>query len=181
MGDQKNNDGILVEGQCGRAVEIDVDTLSRLLRTEDRASTASLRLVFVSSCHSQEIGEVFIRAGADHVIAVRRDLSVLNDAACLFAKAFYRTYLNDATVQDAFEHAKLQVSATSSFDPSQFILLSSSKNQTLSKAFLGISPGQFLDLRKKPRFAELPSKPSVCLGREVDMFIVFDLCMLIYH
>jgi len=175
LGDETDGDALLVEGDCGRALEIDIKTLSKLLMRTD--SSVSLRLVFVSSCHSQEVGQVFLRAGADHVIAVRRETSVLSDAACLFAKAFYRSYLCDNRVQDAFEHAKLQVSATSSFDPTQFILMSSSpKEQQQDKAFLGIPPGKFVDLSRNPKFRDsLPSKPALCLGRNKDMHAILDL------
>ena len=165
QGENKDRDGLLVEGDCGRALEMDVETLSKLLRRRGKSSR-SLRLVFVSSCHSQEVGQVFLRAGAaEHVIAVKREVSVLSDAACLFAHAFYRSYLCDSSVHDAFEHAKLQVSATSSFDPSQFVLMSSPTSSTTQddKVFVGIPPGDVVRLSRKPKFQDIPSKPDVCL------------------
>ena len=177
QGENKDRDGLLVEGDCGRALEMDVETLSKLLRRRGKSSR-SLRLVFVSSCHSQEVGQVFLRAGAaEHVIAVKREVSVLSDAACLFAHAFYRSYLCDSSVHDAFEHAKLQVSATSSFDPSQFVLMSSPTSSTTQddKVFVGIPPGDVVRLSRKPKFQDIPSKPDVCLGRNIDMYNILDL------
>jgi hypothetical protein len=111
------------------------------------------------------------------VIAVKREVSVLSDAACLFAHAFYRSYLCDSSVHDAFEHAKLQVSATSSFDPSQFVLMSSPTSSTTQddKVFVGIPPGDVVRLSRKPKFQDIPSKPDVCLGRNIDMYNILDL------
>ena len=59
QGENKDRDGLLVEGDCGRALEMDVETLSKLLRRRGKSSR-SLRLVFVSSCHSQEVGQFFL-------------------------------------------------------------------------------------------------------------------------
>ena len=179
QGENKDRDGLLVEGDCGRALEMDIETLSKLLRRRGKSSR-SLRLVFVSSCHSQEVGQVLLRAGAaEHVIAVKREVSVLSDAACLFAHAFYRSYLCDSSVHDAFEHAKLQVSATSSFDPSQFVLMSSPTTSSTTtqddKVFDGIPPGDPIYLSRKPKFHDIPSKPDVCLGRNIDMYNILDL------
>lgn len=40
----------------------------------------NLKLVFVASCHSQSTAKVFQEAGADHVICIKNDYAILDDA-----------------------------------------------------------------------------------------------------
>jgi len=44
---------------------------------------------FVSSCKSEEMGKVFFKAGAKHVICINRKFTVKDVVAIDFAKTFY--------------------------------------------------------------------------------------------
>ena len=52
-------------------------------------SGTKLEFVFVASCYSQFAGEIFHRAGAKHVICVRKGERISDDASIMFSKAFY--------------------------------------------------------------------------------------------
>lgn len=48
-----------------------------------------LDVVFVAACDSEDIGEIFHKNGAKHVICVRTGRFVLDEAAIMFTKQFY--------------------------------------------------------------------------------------------
>ena len=66
----------------------------------------NLDLVFLAACHSELIGHVFIQSGVKHVVCIRKENEVLDDAACAFTKFFYNGLMNSKTVCDAFVEAK---------------------------------------------------------------------------
>jgi len=45
-----------------------------------------IKFVFVASCHSKLVGEVFLKAGAEHVICVKREEKILDQACLIFSK-----------------------------------------------------------------------------------------------
>ncbi|TMW68581.1 hypothetical protein Poli38472_006049 [Pythium oligandrum] len=90
----------------------------------------TLKLVFVSSCHSKEVGEVFIQAGVQHVVCVRSGDKILDDASAMFSYAFYHAVLAGKTIYQAFEIARVRVSADMQIpdhEGDKFILLESSQ------------------------------------------------------
>jgi hypothetical protein len=52
-------------------------------------SNASIEFVFVASCHSEFAGKVFFNAGAKHVICVKQDSTIDDNAVLSFSRAFY--------------------------------------------------------------------------------------------
>ncbi|RLN95106.1 hypothetical protein BBJ28_00000095 [Nothophytophthora sp. Chile5] len=101
-------------------------------RSIDGRSTVNgtLKLVFVSSCDSKEIGEVFIQAGVAHVVCVRSEGKVLDETSAMFSYSFYHAALTGKTVQQAFEIARVRVSADMRIpddEGDQFVLLESSQ------------------------------------------------------
>lgn len=54
-------------------------------------SKTVFEVVFVSSCYSQFAGEVFLNAGAKHVICIRSGERISDKASLRFAKVFYET------------------------------------------------------------------------------------------
>ena len=67
-----------------------------------------IELVFVSSCHSEFIGDIFFNAGIDHVICIMESETISDDASIVFGKAFYQALyqLNRYSICDAFNAAK---------------------------------------------------------------------------
>lgn len=101
-------DGLAFEDGHGAAHMLNAATLSKLLRPHHAASTP-IKLVVVSSCHSQRVAQAFIDAGVEHVVAVGTD-SLLNDvAAQYFARQFYMSLAASKTVRAAFDSALAMV------------------------------------------------------------------------
>ena len=50
----------------------------------------SLDLVFLAACNSEFIGNIFRESGARHVVCVKSEKYVLDEAAIVFTKTFYQ-------------------------------------------------------------------------------------------
>ena len=83
------------------------------LKTLLNISKYEFELVFVSSCHSQFAGQVFLNAGAQHVICIIQNAKVLDEASTVFSKVFYETlFSKNYTICDSFQIAKTEVAET---------------------------------------------------------------------
>ena len=72
-------------------------------------SYKSLKLVFVSACHSQQIGQAFVNANVPLVIAVN-SLSLVADSVCVyFSNVFYKNLFSGETPNESFDIAKKEV------------------------------------------------------------------------
>ncbi|KAE9351655.1 hypothetical protein PR003_g4786 [Phytophthora rubi] len=118
-----------------------------LSRSTDGRPTMSctLKLVFVSSCDSRDIGEVFIQAGVAHVVCVRSEGRILDESSAMFSYSFYHAALTGKTVQQAFESARVRVSAEMRIpdgEGEKFVLLESSQlhAETCPLSFSGETP-----------------------------------------
>jgi hypothetical protein len=87
------HDYIVFETTNGGAHFLDLTALERLISPETK-SVSSIRVVFVASCHSKRIGEMFLSAGAQNVVCVRRDAKVMDRSSIVFARAFYHALLS---------------------------------------------------------------------------------------
>ena len=67
---------------------------------------ASLKLVFVSACYSQDAGEAFLDAGVKHVVAVRWNEPINDKAAAIFSTMFYAKLMAGDTIYSAYEAGK---------------------------------------------------------------------------
>ena len=62
-----------------------------------------LQLVVILSCHSEAIGRVFFEAGVKHVICIRQDMTVSDEASTRFANQFYNLlFTSDLTICQIF-------------------------------------------------------------------------------
>lgn len=88
-----------------------------------------LKLVFVASCHSETTGRIFAEAGACHVICVRDDYTIMDEACHEFVRHFYVSCINDKMkICEAFAFAKKQLILSGKFtshECQKFILLKS--------------------------------------------------------
>lgn len=90
----------------GSACEDKLDSvqLGKVLGITGKAD--SLRCVFVSACHSEQISKVFLDAGVPAVIAVNANNKVKDDACRFFAEEFYWLLLKGQTIRNAFQQAR---------------------------------------------------------------------------
>jgi hypothetical protein len=162
------------------------ETLQRLCST----GGAKLDFVFVSACHSKNIGQAFADAGVKHVVCVSVDARLLDAAAIAFTRAFYQCLAVGETVANAFEVGKHAVFASPSIYPDhngvnegdKFILLPDSTSHDVP-----IFTGETISLWPPPcrllksleiRLPQrLPQPPEDFEGREIEMYEVIQLLM----
>lgn len=58
------------------------------------SGSRKLQLVFISSCHSRAMGDMFLRAGVDYAVCIRAADQVMDKASIMFAKMFYQALLS---------------------------------------------------------------------------------------
>jgi len=91
----------------GIVAKYDVETFKLRFKSEIMSSKEIRpRLVFVSACYSQEVGEAIKQAGVPNVIAVNSDTQIADVAAIRFAKEMYRYLMLGNSVKEAFEKTK---------------------------------------------------------------------------
>ncbi|CAD8119890.1 unnamed protein product [Paramecium sonneborni] len=131
--------------------------------------------VFVASCHSKLIGEVFHQAGAEHVICVHTKEQVMDEACCVFARSFYHGLIKgQQTVCQAFLAAKNQVKVEGRFpyaEENKFLLLTKSHHQCSTWL---LRQGEFKDLTPHQNQNNLPSVVPNFTGRSQQMQEVID-------
>ena len=84
---------------------------NRLRQLLGEGLTNPVKLVFVSACHSEMIGQLFKRVGVPIVVAVNSHTAILDDVCRLFAKHFYQHLITGNTPRIAFKEAKRAVKA----------------------------------------------------------------------
>ena len=95
---------LVFEDNTGAAQLVSQVLLKDILATYE----FKFELVFVSSCHSEFVGDIFFNAGASHVISIKDSETISDEASIIFAKAFYNALFSNEnfTVCKAFKIAK---------------------------------------------------------------------------
>ena len=103
----KVNDFLLFEDKLGRAEVVSCDFLTEIIN-KSYSGDNKLEFVFVASCHSEVVGEVFLNAGASHVLCVKREERISDGICNEFTQLFYSLLFNkrNLTICEAFEFAK---------------------------------------------------------------------------
>ena len=66
-------------------------------------------IVLVNACYSEAIGSVFLEAGVPCVIAVHNECKIMDEAARVFEKEFYRELFRGSTIKEAFHMAQARI------------------------------------------------------------------------
>eukprot|EP01022_Parablepharisma_sp_SALTPOND_P004594 TRINITY_DN120601_c1_g1_i1.p1 TRINITY_DN120601_c1_g1~~TRINITY_DN120601_c1_g1_i1.p1 ORF type:complete len:1935 (+),score=215.27 TRINITY_DN120601_c1_g1_i1:789-5807(+) len=91
----------------GMVEKYDVETFKKWFQAEiSDLKEVRPRLVFVSACYSQEVGEAIKEAGIPNVIAVNCETQVADEAAIRFSKVLYHYLTLGKSVKEAFEQTK---------------------------------------------------------------------------
>ncbi|ETO28075.1 hypothetical protein RFI_09060 [Reticulomyxa filosa] len=122
----------------------------------------------------------FVAAGIKHVIAVKTEFELNDDAASEFTNHFYHSLLNCYTIADAFKHAKNAVVGMAGIgkqDEKKFVLLPADPTGRIHNVKL-FHPGELMkgELRDDSvplPPTNLPSPVPHFIGRSADMVKVF--------
>ncbi|OQS00577.1 hypothetical protein THRCLA_05922 [Thraustotheca clavata] len=105
------NEMLCFEDGSGCAHLITPKALCELIYSGAIEASDYLQVVFVSSCHSERLANVFVEAGVPHVVAVHSDSRILDSSGNTFAKHFYLSLFAGKSVLAAFDIAKTAVRA----------------------------------------------------------------------
>ena len=95
----------MFEKQSGEGELVKASKLNKLIKHE----MPNLDVVFLAACNSEFVGKIFRECGVKHVICVKYDRYVLDDAAIVFTKTFYHKLFDQINICEAFEAAKAYV------------------------------------------------------------------------
>lgn len=84
----------------GKPHWLSVEQIKDLIASE---GGAPFRFVFVSACHSYNVGQTFASAGVPHVVCCKQDSEIKDTAALAFTLTFYLALAIGNTVREAFE------------------------------------------------------------------------------
>ena len=74
------------------------------------ASCEKLDFVFMAACHSEFAARIFLEAGAHHVIGVKHEDRISDEAVITFTQTFYsKLWKERSKICTCFETAKLAV------------------------------------------------------------------------
>jgi len=179
-------DFLIFEDEEGKADFMSCRALKNLLREKKLEDT--IDFVFVASCHSYLVGEVFKEAGAKHVICVGRDEKILDKACQEFTNHFYQAYFTgNFTVCEAFRNAKEHLKSIRGLPPGEenkFVILyeeSLFQGHTCTSFFPSTNlrnehgKGGLKDLTPVPTFHKIPSRVEHFMGRHIELHEVIKL------
>jgi len=155
-------------------------------------SQTTFEVVFVSSCHSQFAGEVFLNAGAKHVICIRGEEKISDKASLRFSRVFYETlFVKNYNVCTSFYFAKEEISKViSKSEANKYLLLIQDKegntinfytgekivqNKHKCHALTNFKEGGLLDMNEEPMFDSNPSNVEGFIGRQQEMYEIINL------
>ena len=151
-----------------------------------------LDVVFVAACDSEFVGKIFLKCGARHVICVKTNEYVLDDATIDFTKQFYTKILNGDEICNAFESAKATVEYkfASAKEANLFIKFTKEEEHTINNptntmpAFkhtcyrhYGPGEGQFKNITDHVGYKAIPAKLSNFKFRDREMYELIKLVM----
>ena len=69
-----------------------------------------IKFVFLAACHSSQARDVFLAAGAQHIISINKDKTVYDTTILAFVESFYERLLKPgSTICQAYSVAKRNV------------------------------------------------------------------------
>lgn len=140
----------------------------------------------MASCHSEIIAQVFVAAGASHVVCIVKDEKISDEICKTFAEYYYQAYFcENQTFCEAFESAKRKISANKIFNGEEkkfkLLLRSSHLGQDTHRCtrfFTKPSPeAKFIDFTPVPHFSIPHFYIEGFMGRNKELYEVTDLLL----
>lgn len=139
----------------------------------------------MASCHSEVTAQVFLYAGASHVLCVKKDKKISDDICNTFAEYYYQAFFcENRTFCEAFEVAKRKVAAGVFFNGEEnyFEMLlrpdyssRSSTHKCTRFIYTETPKPKFIDLTPVPLFNLSPFMHECFMGRNKEIYEIFDL------
>lgn len=174
----KEGDFLVFEDDRGKAHYVSCMELKKILGSLNKQP----ELVFVSSCHSRLVGEVFRAAGAKHVVCVKRSEQMLTRVAQLFSKNFYTAFFSCNSVCKAYANAIATLESeiiAQGLDPAEankFELLIGGSGLLHSCAEIGGWADGFAEfVGKIPYYDEIPAQVEHFVGRKIELHSLVSL------
>lgn len=134
----------------------------------------TFKLVFVSACHSESIGQQFLNAGARHVVCCDQDSRVRDDAAMRFTHALYLALAEGFTIKASFHVGKMAVKTEFGLkEMKKFLLLPADGNH--DEIIFNAEKLEWNDDSACERTIPAPPKPF--WGRQTDMYRLLQLIL----
>ena len=99
---------LLFENQYGAGDLVTEEQLTNLLKSSQK----KIELIFLAACDSERIGKIFQKCGIPHVICVKQERFVLDEAAIKFTSTLYQAVFSGRNICDAFSEARSAVAFT---------------------------------------------------------------------
>ena len=99
----------------GELKEIPQSRLSKILKSYS-PKLKKIELVFVSTCHSQFLGNLFLENGVKNVICIQGMTPISDKAALQFSENLYNEIIKGNTIQEAFNKAQQRVQSSKEKD-----------------------------------------------------------------
>ena len=105
-GQLENRYSLLLEQvkKNGQICKLNYDDLKYILNINS-INISKLDLVFVSTCHSEDFGKLFIEYGAKHVIYIDKRTEINDKASVIFTEYFYDNLIKGFTIKDSYDNA----------------------------------------------------------------------------
>ena len=84
--ESKESSKLIFEDEKGMSVEVNLGEIKELLKKNEN----TIEFIFISSCYSEKIGQLFHEAGVKHVICIKDKEPITDETSIAFAKEFYR-------------------------------------------------------------------------------------------
>jgi hypothetical protein len=124
----------------------------------------------VLSCHSEKVGQIFRKAGIKHVICIKRDCKIQDEACLTFARTFYSYLLNGNwnKICEAYIAGKKAVAdKINCSESTKFLCLCDHKPDTCDVGFSFID-GLPYNKSYAVKIKSLPECNKSIIGRSVD-------------
>lgn len=134
-----------------------------------------VKCVFVSACHSEDIGKAFEEANVPHVVAVAAKSRVHDEASIKFADMFYNSLINGSSVKTAFDSAKYSVEKdpmVGSIEARKFVLMGKG-DPAKSKPFASLARGSFRT-ESKHTHTDCNDVASPFVGRGITVSRIYE-------
>jgi type II secretory pathway predicted ATPase ExeA len=180
---------LVFEDHLGRGELVSTELLASMIASSYKVNASdqnknSLEFVFVASCHSEVTAQVFLTAGASHVVCVSKDEKISDDICNTFAEYYYQAFFCESlTFCEAFEFAKRKVAAGVFFNGEEkkfkMLINHSNTGRHCHKCTRFISKpsvdSRFIDFTPVPLFNVSPFLHECFLGRNREIYELIDL------